>query len=42
MGEAARLRMQTWSPRENIEAHVRAIEHSLKADQTYEMVPDQH
>jgi len=26
MGEAARNRMETWSPRENVEAHVRAIE----------------
>jgi glycosyltransferase involved in cell wall biosynthesis len=26
MGEAARLRMQTWSPRENIEAHIQAVE----------------
>ncbi len=28
-GRAARDRMQTWSPRENIEAHVRAVAHSI-------------
>src|SRR5207244_11605844 len=31
MGEAARTRMATWSPRENIDALVRAVEFASKA-----------
>jgi glycosyltransferase involved in cell wall biosynthesis len=29
MGEAARKRMESWSARENVEAHVRAVEKAL-------------
>lgn len=29
MGEAARKRMETWSPRENVEAFVRAVEKAV-------------
>jgi len=32
MSEAARRRMETWSPRENINAHVQAIERSVQLD----------
>jgi len=30
MGEAARKRMETWSPRENVEAFVQAVEKAVQ------------